>query len=139
MYKVEHVGIAVKSITESDALFYRLLGQPSYKHEAVSAQMVLTSFFKAGSAKIELLQGVHPDSPIHRFIERNGEGIHHIAFEVDDIRLEMNRLKKEGFELLQEEPSVGADNKWVCFVHPRSANGVLVEICQTMDHQPLTV
>lgn len=134
MYKVEHIGIAVKSIAESDDLFYRLLGNPSYKHEEVQDQRVLTSFFMAGDTKIELLEASHADSPIHRFIERRGEGIHHIAFEVADIRKEMLRLKSEGFELLQEEPSIGADNKWVCFIHPKSANGVLVEICQTIDN-----
>ena len=132
MYRIEHIGIAVKSLTESDPLFQRLLGVPPYKHEEVPDQMVITSFFKAGAGKVELLQATHSDSPVHRFIDRKGEGIHHIAFEVEDIRAEMDRLKEEGFELLQEEPAIGADHKWVCFIHPRSANGVLVEICQTI-------
>jgi len=132
MYSLEHIGIAVKSLMESDPLFERLIGSPSYKHEDVPDQKVITSFFKSGGAKVELLQATHPDSPIHRFIERRGEGIHHIAFEVADIVAEMKRLKQEGFELLQEEPTIGADNKWICFIHPRSANGVLVEICQSI-------
>ena len=133
MYILEHIGIAVKSIAESDKLFEKLLGQPPYKHEHVASQNVLTSFFIAGESKIELLEATHSDSVIQKFIERKGEGIHHIAFEVEDIRLEMQRLKSEGFELLNDEPSIGADNKWVCFLHPRSANGVLVELCQSID------
>ncbi len=132
MYTVEHIGIAVKSLAESDPLFRRLLNVEPYKHEAVAEQGVITSFFNAGQSKIELLEATHADSPIAKFIDKKGEGIHHIAFEVDDIRAEMMRLKEEGFQLLQEQPSVGADNKWVCFVHPRTANGVLVEICQTI-------
>lgn len=132
MYTVEHIGIAVKSLAVSDPLFQRLLNTPSYKHEVVSDQGVVTSFFHAGQAKIELLEAIGQDSPIKHFIDRRGEGIHHIAFEVPDIRAEMNRLKEEGFVLLQDEPAVGADNKWVCFVHPKSANGVLVELCQTI-------
>lgn len=132
MYTVEHIGIAVKSLAESDPLFRRLLNVDPYKHEAVAEQGVITSFFDAGHAKIELLEATHAGSPIAKFIDKKGEGIHHIAFEVDDIRAEMRRLKEEGFHLLQEQPSVGADNKWVCFVHPRTANGVLVEICQTI-------
>src|SRR5688572_16887232 len=133
MYTIEHIGIAVKSISESDKLYQRLLGTPSYKHEDVPSQMVITSFFMAGSSKVELLQATDRESPVHKFIEKRGEGIHHIAFEVNDIRLEMERLKNEGFELLQEEPSLGADHKWVCFIHPRSANGVLIELCQSID------
>ena len=133
MYILEHIGIAVKSITESDKLFEKLLGQPPYKHEHVESQNVLTSFFIAGKSKIELLESTNSDSAIQKFIERKGEGIHHVAFEVEDIRKEMQRLKNEGFELLSHEPSIGADNKWVCFIHPRSANGVLVELCQSID------
>ena len=133
MYILEHIGIAVKSIAESDKLFEKLLGQPPYKHEHVASQNVLTSFFIAGESKIELLEATHSDSAIQKFIERKGEGIHHIAFEVEDIRMEMQRLKSDGFELLNDEPSLGADNKWVCFLHPRSANGVLVELCQSID------
>ena len=132
MYTVEHIGIAVKSLAESDSLFERLLRTPSYKHEEVKDQGVITSFFRAGEAKVELLEPTNENSPIHKFIEKRGEGIHHIAFEVTDIRLEMQRLKQEGFQLLQDEPSLGADNKWVCFIHPKSANGVLVELCQTI-------
>src|SRR3990170_3794498 len=135
MFTVEHIGIAVRSIAESDKLYERLLGIPPYKHEEVPSQGVITSFFMAGSSKIELLESTEIDSPIHRFIERRGEGVHHIAFEVEDIRSEMLRLKREGFELLQDEPSIGADNKWVCFIHPRSANGVLIELCQSIDDQ----
>ncbi len=138
MYTVEHIGIAVKSLEQSDPLFRRLLDVSPYKHEKVLDQGVMTSFFQAGQAKIELLEATHPDSPIAKFIERRGEGIHHIAFEVVDIRAEMRRLKEEGFQLLQEEPSVGADNKWVCFIHPRSSNGVLIEICQTILETELT-
>lgn len=138
MYTVEHIGIAVKSLEESDPLFRRLLDASPYKHEEVPDQGVITSFFQAGQTKIELLEATHPDSPIAKFIERKGEGIHHIAFEVQDIRSEMNRLKAEGFQLLQDEPSIGADNKWVCFIHPRSAIGVLVEICQTIPETELT-
>jgi len=132
MYNIEHIGIAVKSLADSDPLYQRLLGSPSYKHEHVPDQMVITSFFSVGTAKVELLEATHPDSPIQKFIERRGEGIHHIAFEVKDIKAEMNRLRNEGFELLQDEPQRGADNKWVCFIHPRSANGVLVEICEAI-------
>jgi len=132
MYTVEHIGIAVRSLAESDPLFQRLLNVEPYKHESVADQHVITSFFQAGQSKIELLEATHADSPIHKFIERKGEGIHHIAFEVPDIRAEMKRLKEDGFQLLQDEPSIGADNKWVCFIHPRSANGVLIELCQTI-------
>ena len=138
MYNIEHIGIAVKSLTDSDILFQRLLGTSSYKHEEVPDQMVITSFFMAGDAKVELLQATGIESPIHKFIERKGEGIHHIAFEVRDIKTEMRRLKEEGFELLQEDPSIGADNKWVCFIHPRSANGVLVELCESVERPTLT-
>ena len=133
MYKLEHIGIAVKSIEDSDRLYHQLLGTPSYKHEEVSSQMVLTSFFKAGESKIELLQATHPESPLQKFIDKKGEGIHHIAFEVNDIKAEMQRLKAAGYQLLQDEPSEGADNKLICFIHPRSANGVLIEICQSIE------
>lgn len=132
MYTLEHIGIAVRSLAESDPLFRRLLNVEPYKHEEVAEQHVITSFFRAGQSKIELVEATNTDSPIHKFIERKGEGIHHIAFEVPDIRVEMARLKDEGFQLLQDEPSIGADNKWVCFIHPRSANGVLIELCQTI-------
>lgn len=132
MYKLEHIGIAVRTLEKSDELFERLLHSPPYKHETVEEQGVITSFFMAGESKIELLEPLHDQSPIYKFIEKKGEGIHHIAFEVEDIRLEMDRLRNEGFQLLNEEPAVGADRKWVCFIHPRSANGVLIELCQSI-------
>ena len=139
MYKVEHIGIAVRSLELSDPLFTRLLGQAPYKHEDVADQKVTTSFFQTGDSKIELLEATDESSPIHKFIERRGEGIHHIAFEVKDIWSEMARLRDEGFELLQEHPVPGADNKWVCFLHPKSANGVLVELCQSMDENDQSI
>jgi len=138
MYSIEHIGIAVKSLADSDSLFQRLLGSPPYKHEEVTSEGVITSFFRTDNSKVELLQAIHTDSAIQRFIDRRGEGLHHIAFEVKDIKAEMKRLKEEGFELLREEPFRGADNKWVCFVHPRSANGVLVELCQSIPESTLT-
>ncbi len=122
----------MKSLIESDPLFQRLLNVAPYKHEIVADQGVTTSFFQTGQTKIELLEPTNQESPVFKFIERKGEGIHHVAFEVPDIRAEMKRLKEEGFQLLQNEPSIGADNKWVCFLHPRSVNGVLIEICQTI-------
>ncbi|SDL94751.1 methylmalonyl-CoA/ethylmalonyl-CoA epimerase [Catalinimonas alkaloidigena] len=128
--KVEHIGIAVRDLSQSNTLFEKLLGAPSYKTEAVVSEGVTTSFFRAGDTKIELLEATTADSPIAKFLEKRGEGIHHIAYEVTDIRAEMARLRQEGFTLLQEEPKRGADNKWVCFLHPKSTNGVLVELCQ---------
>lgn len=135
MYTIEHIGIAVRSLADSDRLFARLLNISPYKHEEVAEQGVMTSFFQAGQAKVELLEPTRPDSPIQKYIEKKGEGIHHVAFEVADIRAEMERLRVEGFQLLNEEPARGADNKWVCFVHPKSANGVLVELCQTIPEE----
>lgn len=132
MYKLEHIGIAVKSLPESEALFEKLLNTSCYKRETVEDQKVITSFFKSGESKIELLEATSADSPIARFLEKRGEGFHHVAFEVEDIRGEMRRLRAEGFQLLQEEPTVGADHKWVCFLHPKTTNGVLIEICQTI-------
>ncbi len=132
MKKIEHIGIAVKSLEESNLLFEKLLGKAHYKIEEVVSEHVLTSFFKVGPNKIELLEGTDPSSPISKFIDKKGEGIHHIAFEVKDINKEMKRLEKEGFRLLNEKPKRGADNKLVCFVHPKSANGVLVELCQSI-------
>ena len=126
---VEHIGIAVKDLAASDSLFKTLFNQDKYKEEAVESEGVVTSFFQLGETKIELLQGAK-DSAIQKFIEKRGEGIHHIAFEVDDIYAEMERLKNEGFQLINTEPKKGADNKLVCFVHPKSSNGVLVELCQ---------
>lgn len=130
MRKVEHIGIAVRNFSEANSLYHTLLGVEPYKAEFVSSENVNTSFFKVGDTKIELLEGTTPDSAITKFIEKRGEGIHHIAFEVDDIYSEMERLKKEGFTLLNETPKQGADNKLVCFVHPKSAHGVLVELTQ---------
>ncbi|MBP7408405.1 MAG: methylmalonyl-CoA epimerase [Flavobacteriales bacterium] len=130
MIRIEHIGIAVKDLAAAEEIYARLLGVPSYKREAVESEGVVTSFFKTGPNKIELLESTKADGPIAKAIEKRGEGIHHIAFEVADIRAEMDRLKAEGFILLNEEPKRGADNKLVCFVHPKSANGVLVELCQ---------
>ena len=124
---VEHIGIAVKDLNQSNDLFKTLFNQSAYKEEEVASEQVVTSFFQLGETKIELLEG---GSAIAKFIEKRGEGIHHIAFEVDDIHAEMERLRNEGFQLLNEEPKRGADNKLVCFVHPKTANGVLVELCQ---------
>lgn len=130
MEKIEHIGIAVKSIQEANKIYEAILGTPPYKSEKVASEGVETSFFKCGESKIELLEATNPDSPIARFIEKRGEGIHHIAFAVKDITAEMERLRKEGFVLLNETPKKGADNKLVVFLHPKSANGVLVELCQ---------
>jgi methylmalonyl-CoA/ethylmalonyl-CoA epimerase len=130
MKKIEHIGIAVKDLGRSNELFRKLFGKEHYKTEAVESESVTTSFFMMGESKIELLEATSDNSPISKFIEKRGEGIHHIAYEVDDIREEMNRLREEGFQLLNEEPKRGADNKLVCFLHPKSTNGVLVELCQ---------
>ena len=130
MEKIEHIGIAVKDLESSNQLFKKLLGNPHYKIEEVASEGVKTSFFRSGPNKIELLEATHPDSPIAKFIEKKGEGIHHIAFAVDDIVSEITRLKSEGFIVLNETPKKGADNKLVAFLHPKSTNGVLVELCQ---------
>ena len=130
MKKIEHIGIAVRSIETSNLIFEKLLGTPSYKTEKVATEGVLTSFFRIGASKIELLEATREDSPIAKFIEKRGEGIHHIAFAVTDIHAEMRRLQGEGFVLLNAEPKRGADNKLVCFLHPKGTNGVLVELCQ---------
>jgi methylmalonyl-CoA/ethylmalonyl-CoA epimerase len=127
---VEHLGIAVKDIAASDELFSKLFNTQPYKHEAVESEGVTTSFFKINQTKIELLEATNPDSPIAKFIEKKGEGIHHVAFEVEDILAEMQRLEKEGFVLLNKIPKQGADNKLVCFLHPKGTNGVLIELCQ---------
>ena len=132
MLKIEHLGIAVKNITDSNLIFEKLLGTPQYKMEEVASEGVLTSFFQIGDSKIELLEATKPDSPIAKFIEKRGEGIHHIAFEVVDIRAEMKRMEAEGFTLLNAEPKRGADNKLVCFLHPKGTNGVLIELCQSI-------
>ncbi|GAA4892153.1 methylmalonyl-CoA epimerase [Flaviramulus aquimarinus] len=130
MNKIEHIGIAVKSLKDSNELFAKLFGEHHYKVEAVEREGVSTSFFKVGENKIELLEATKVDSPIAKFIEKKGEGIHHIAFDVDDIEAEIKRLKKEGFKVLNETPKRGADNKLVAFLHPKSSNGVLIELCQ---------
>ena len=128
--KLEHIGIAVQSLGVSDELFAKLLGKESYKKESVEREGVTTSFYAAGESKIELLEASREDSPISKFIGKKGEGIHHLAFGVDNIAAEVQRLKKEGFEFISEEPKEGADNKLVVFLHPKSTNGVLVELCQ---------
>lgn len=130
MDKIEHIGIAVKDLEKSNALFAALLGEAHYKIEEVEREGVKTSFFKAGPNKVELLEATNPDSPIAKFIEKKGEGIHHIAFAVDNIHAEMKRLASEGFQLLSQEPNPGADNKLVAFLHPKTTNGVLIELCQ---------
>lgn len=134
MRKIEHIGIAVKNISEANIIYEALLGTPPYKSEKVESEGVQTSFFKCGESKIELLEASNKESPIAKFIEKRGEGIHHIAFAVDNIYFEMERLKKEGFILLNEIPKKGADNKLVAFLHPKSSNGVLVELCQEIDN-----
>lgn len=128
--KIEHIGIAVKNMDDANVLFEKMLGVPSYKMEAVESEGVLTSFFQTGNNKIELLVATNPESPIAKFLEKKGEGIHHIAFDVDDIEAEIARLKNEGFVLINEVPKRGADNKLVVFLHPKNTNGVLVELCQ---------
>ncbi|MCB0705641.1 MAG: methylmalonyl-CoA epimerase [Saprospiraceae bacterium] len=130
--RLEHIGIAVKDLKEANALYTQLLGVPPYKEEAVESEYVNTSFFQTGQSKIELLEATEAQSAIAKFIEKKGEGIHHVAFEVENIHAEMERLRDAGFQLLNAQPKKGADNKLVCFIHPKSANGVLVELCQTI-------
>ena len=130
MQQIEHIGIAVKSLEQSIPLFEKLLNTPCYKTEVVENEKVNTAFFKTGENKIELLESTDPDGVIARFIEKKGEGIHHIAYAVENIREEMQRLKSDGFVLLNEEPKKGADNKLVCFVHPKNTHGVLMELCE---------
>jgi len=130
LQNVEHIGIAVKDLAEAERLYARLFNVLPYKREIVESESVATSFFKINQTKIELLEATDPDSAIARFIEKKGEGFHHMAFEVDDIIAEMSRLKEEGFILLNDRPKPGADNKLVCFLHPKSTNGVLIELCQ---------
>ena len=130
MKKIEHIGIAVKDLDNSNKLFAGIFGKPHYKVESVESEGVRTSFFEAGPNKIELLEGTNENSPISKFIAKKGEGIHHIAFAVDDIHAEVSRLKDEGFIVLNEVPKKGADNKLVVFLHPKSTNGVLIELCQ---------
>jgi len=130
MKKVEHIGIAVKDLRNANQLFERLFNQPNYKLEELESEGVSTSFFKVGETKIELVEATNENSAVSKFIEKRGEGIHHIAFEVEDIDAEMQRLKAEGFQLIQQNPKDGADNKKICFLHPKSTNGVLIELCQ---------
>jgi methylmalonyl-CoA/ethylmalonyl-CoA epimerase len=129
MEKIEHIGIAVKSLDDAIPLYERLLGTPCYKTEKVASEGVTTAFFQTGTNKIELLESADPEGVIAKFIEKKGEGIHHIAFAVSDIHAEMKRLSEEGFQLLSAEPKPGADNKLVCFLHPKTTGGILVELC----------
>ena len=130
MRKIEHIGIAVADLEKSNELFHKLLGKKHFKTEIVDGEGVETSFFQVGETKVELLQATRTTSPIAKYLEKKSEGIHHIAFDVEDIHAEMARLKGEGFEILNETPKEGADNKLVVFLHPKSTNGVLVELCQ---------
>lgn len=135
MKKIEHIGIAVKNLETSNLLFEKLFGNPPYKEEEVVSEGVKTSFFMNGPNKIELLEATNPESPIAKFLEKKGEGIHHIAFDVENIVDEIARLKKEGFIILNEMPKKGADNKLVAFLHPKSTNGVLIELCQEIQQK----
>jgi methylmalonyl-CoA/ethylmalonyl-CoA epimerase len=130
MQKVEHIGIAVKSLIQSIPVFEKLLNTECYKTEMVENEKVNTAFFRKGDTKIELLESTADEGPVGKFIAKRGEGIHHIAFEVEDLQREIKRLKNEGFIFLNDEPKKGADNKLVCFLHPKSCNGILVELCQ---------
>ncbi len=130
MRKIEHIGIAVKNLEASNQLFEKLFGNPPYKQESVATEGVNTSFFMNGPNKIELLEAINPESPIAKFLDKKGEGIHHIAFDVENIVTEIERLKAEGFIVLNEIPKKGADNKLVAFLHPKGTNGVLIELCQ---------
>lgn len=132
MRKIEHIGLAVSDLKAANKLFSSLLGRESYKEEIVESESVTTSFFQMGETKIELLEGTGGGA-ISKFIEKKGEGIHHIAFDVEDIHEEIKRLKNDGFELINDEPKKGADNKLICFIHPKSTGGVLVELCQEME------
>jgi len=132
--KIEHIGIAVRDLENSNDLFSKLFGKPHYKIEEVESEGVKTSFFESGPNKIELLQATNPESPIAKFIEKKGEGIHHIAFAVEDINAEIKRLTEEGFELIHKVPKRGADNKFIAFLHPKSTNGVLIELCQDIQN-----
>ena len=133
MNKIEHIGIAVKNLETANALYAKLFGKPHYKTELVESEGVKTSFFEVGGNKIELLEAITSDSPIAKFIEKKGEGVHHIAFKVTNIYTEIERLKAEGFIVLNDTPKKGADNKLVVFLHPKSTNGVLIELCQSID------
>ena len=130
MKKIEHIGIAVANLKDASLIYEKLFGAPAYKEEEVASEGVKTAFFRSGPNKIELLEATNPESPIAKFIAKKGEGIHHIAFEVEDIVFEIARLKTEGFIILNEIPKKGADNKLIAFLHPKSTNGVLIELCQ---------
>ena len=130
MKKIEHIGIAVSDLNEANKLYSKILGIRSYKSETVDSEGVITSFFKTDNTKIELIQGIKKDNAISKFIKKRGEGIHHIAFEVNDIKSEIKRLKKLGFIIVNDTPKKGADNKLICFIHPKSTNHVLIELCQ---------
>jgi methylmalonyl-CoA/ethylmalonyl-CoA epimerase len=129
MQKIEHIGIAVKSLAASVPVFEKLLHSPCYKTESVESEKVNTAFFRTGGNKVELLESSDPEGVIAKFIDKKGEGLHHVAFAVEDIEAEMKRLQEEGFVLLNEKPKAGADGKWVCFLHPKHTNGVLIELC----------
>ncbi|MEN8817191.1 MAG: methylmalonyl-CoA epimerase [Nonlabens sp.] len=131
--KIEHLGIAVKNLEEANEVYTKLLGREPYKSETVESEAVETSFFMTGENKIELLAATDENSAIAKYIEKRGQGIHHVAFAVQDIKAELIRLEKEGFQILNKEPKRGADNKWVAFVHPKGTNGVLVELCQEIE------
>ncbi|MBI2967490.1 MAG: methylmalonyl-CoA epimerase [Bacteroidetes bacterium] len=133
--KIDHIGIAVRTLEQASPLFEKLLGEKPFKSEEVHSEGVNVSFFRCGETKIELLESSMPGSTLEKFLVRKGEGVHHIAFETDNIKEEMARMKEAGFSLLHEEPRIGADNKLVCFIHPKSAGGLLVEICQERDKQ----
>ncbi|MGB0769725.1 MAG: methylmalonyl-CoA epimerase [Flavobacteriaceae bacterium] len=135
MKKIEHIGIAVKDLDVSNTLFEKLLGVSHYKIEDVATEGVKTSFFKVGESKIELLQATSPNSPIAKFIEKRGEGVHHLAFDVEDLEAEIERLKNEGFELIDDIPKQGADHKKIAFLHPKSSGGVLIELCQDIGNK----
>ena len=130
---IDHIGIAVKDLNDAVDTYEKLLNTPCYKTESVESEKVETAFFQTGESKVELLGATEPDSVIAKYIEKRGEGLHHVAFEVDNIRAELKRLEGEGFTILNNEPKKGADNKWVAFVHPKDNNGVLVELCQSAD------
>jgi methylmalonyl-CoA/ethylmalonyl-CoA epimerase len=134
--KVEHIGIAVAKLVQAEQFYTLLLQSPPYKREEVASEGVLTSFFRAGDTKIELLEGTSPDSVISKYVEKKGPGLHHVAYEVADIHAEMERLRNAGIRLLQEQPKKGADNKLVCFLHPKDCEGVLVELCQEIREKP---
>jgi methylmalonyl-CoA/ethylmalonyl-CoA epimerase len=130
MRKIEHIGIAVHDIEASNKVFTKIFGKESYKSESVESELVITSFFQVGKSKIELVAAAHQDSPIAQYLAKNREGMHHIAFDVADIKAEMKRLQSEGIRTLNDQPKKGADNKLICFLHPKDTNGVLIELCQ---------